>query len=146
MFFRKKNVKSNIKQVISVTYMCDLKGICMISTRRQQHLVPHTNTLGNLWKSSKHLWDVLVMFRTVGTSSKLNWKPGGVTPIYYLYGYVPPNGVLILKLVIQNRVSISEAFSRTGEKKLWITALSSACLSSACSILLLIMKKHLFDV
>ena len=57
--------------------MCNLKGICMISTRRQQHLVPHTNTLGNLWKSSKHLWDVLVMFRTVGTSSKLNWKPGG---------------------------------------------------------------------
>ena len=49
----------------------------MISTRRQQHLVPHTNTLGNLWKSSKHLWDTLVMFRTVGTSSKLNWKPGG---------------------------------------------------------------------
>ena len=65
--------------MISVTYMCNLKGmcICMISTRRQQHLVPHTNTLGNLWKSSKHLWDVLVMFRTVGTSSKLNWKPGG---------------------------------------------------------------------
>ena len=106
MFFQKKNVKSNIKKVISVTYMCDLKGICMISTRRQQHLVQHTNTLGNLWKSSKHLWDVLVMFRTVGASSKLNWKPGGgggggvgVKPIYYLYGYVPPNGVLILKLV-----------------------------------------------
>ena len=119
MFFRKKNLKSNIKQVISVTYMCDLKVICMISTRRQQHLVLHTNTLGNLWKSSKHLWDVLVMLRTVGTSSKLNWKPGGgggVTPTYYLYGYVPPNGVLILKLVIQNRVSISEVFSRTGEK------------------------------
>ena len=58
----------------SITYMCDLKGICMISTRRHQHLVPHTNTLGNLWKSPKHLWDVLVMLRTVGTSSKLNWK------------------------------------------------------------------------
>ena len=120
MFFRKKNLKSNIKKVISVTYMCHLKVICMISTRRQQHLVLHTNTLGNLWKSSKHLWDVLLMLRTVGTSSKLNWKPGGgeggVTPIYYLYGYVPPNGVLILKLVIQNRVSISEAFSRTGEE------------------------------
>ena len=77
MFFRKKNLKSNIKKVISVTYMCHLKVICMISTRRQQHLVLHTNTLGNLWKSSKHLWDVLVMLRTVGTSSKLNWKPGG---------------------------------------------------------------------
>ena len=135
MFFRKKNVKSNIKQVISVTYMCDLKGICMISTRRQQHLVPHTNTLGNLWKSSKHLWDVLVMFRTVGTSSKLNWKPGGggggVTPIYYLYEYVPPNGVLILKLVIQNRISISEAFSRMGEKncgsRLYLLLVLSCC-------------------
>ena len=39
---------------------------------------------------------------------------GGVTPIYYLYGYVPPNGVMILKLLIKNGVSISEAFSRTG--------------------------------
>ena len=26
--------------------------------------------------------------------------PGGGTPIYYLYGYVPPNGVVILKLLI----------------------------------------------
>ena len=25
---------------------------------------------------------------------------GGGTPIYYLYGYVPPNGVVILKLLI----------------------------------------------
>ena len=42
--------------------------------------------------------------------------PGGKggTPIHYLYGYVPPNGVVILKLLIQNGVSISEAFSRTG--------------------------------
>ena len=39
---------------------------------------------------------------------------GGGTPIHYLYGYVPPNGVVILKLLIQNGVSISEAFSRTG--------------------------------
>ena len=37
--------------------------------------------------------------------------PGGGTPIHYLYGYVPPNGVVILKLL---GVSISEAFSRTG--------------------------------
>ena len=51
---------------------------------------------------------------------------GGGTPIHYLYGYVPPNGVVILKLLIKNGVSISEAFSRTGYKKLWITALSSA--------------------
>ena len=29
---------------------------------------------------------------------------GGVTPIHYLYGYVPPNGVVILKLLILERV------------------------------------------
>ena len=29
---------------------------------------------------------------------------GGDTPIHYLYGYVPPNGVVILKLVIKNGV------------------------------------------
>ena len=41
--------------------------------------------------------------------------PGrGGTPIHYLYGYVPPNGVVILKLLIYKGVSISEAFSRTG--------------------------------
>ena len=51
---------------------------------------------------------------------------GGGTPIHYLYGYVPPNGVVILKLLIKNGVSISEAFSRTGYKKLSITALCSA--------------------
>ena len=53
-------------------------------------------------------------------------RGGEGTPIHYLYGYVPPNGVMILKLLIRNRVSISEAFSKTGYKKLWITALSSA--------------------
>ena len=52
--------------------------------------------------------------------------PRGGTPIHYLYRYLPPNGVVILKLLIQNGVSISEAFSRTGYEKLWITALSSA--------------------
>ena len=38
----------------------------------------------------------------------------GGTPIHYLYGYVRPIGVVILKLLIQNGVSISQAFSRTG--------------------------------
>ena len=38
----------------------------------------------------------------------------GGSPIHYLYGYVPPKGVVILKLLTQNGVSISEAFSRTG--------------------------------
>ena len=51
---------------------------------------------------------------------------GGGTPIHYLYGYVRLNGVVILKLLILKGVSISEAFSRTGYKKLWIAALSSA--------------------
>ena len=41
---------------------------------------------------------------------------------------------------LERGVSISEAFSRTGYKKSWITALPSA------KKLLLIMKKHLFDV
>ena len=42
-------------------------------------------------------------------------KPGGGGySIHYLYRYVPPNGVVILKLLIYNGVSISEAFSRTG--------------------------------
>ena len=26
--------------------------------------------------------------------------PGGGTPIHYLFGYVPPNGVVILELLI----------------------------------------------
>ena len=38
----------------------------------------------------------------------------GGTPIHYLYGHVPPNGIVIFKLLIQNGVSIPEAFSRTG--------------------------------
>ena len=60
---------------------------------------------------------------------------GGGTPIHYLYGYVPPNGVVILKLLIQKGVSISEPFSRTGYKKFIF-----------CLKLLLIIKTHLFDV
>jgi len=53
-----------------------------------------------------------------GTARSLSRGEG--THIHYLYGYVPPNGVVILK------VSISDVFSRTGYKNLWITALSSA--------------------
>ena len=41
-------------------------------------------------------------------------RGGGGTPIHYLYGYVPPKGVVILKLLIYHGVSISEAISRTG--------------------------------
>ena len=28
------------------------------------------------------------------------WPGGGGTPIHYLYGYVPPTGVVILKFLI----------------------------------------------
>ena len=45
---------------------------------------------------------------------QLNARGFAGAPIHYLYGYVPPKGVMILKLLIQNGVSISEAFSRTG--------------------------------
>ena len=32
--------------------------------------------------------------------AELYYKPGGSTPIHCLYRYVPPNGVVILKLLI----------------------------------------------
>ena len=41
---------------------------------------------------------VLKRFRRV--SATLVFHPGGGTPIDYLYGYVPPKGVVILKLLI----------------------------------------------
>ena len=42
-------------------------------------------------------------------------RGGAVLPyIILLYGYLPPNGVVILKLLIWDVVSISEVFSRTG--------------------------------
>ena len=48
------------------------------------------------------------------TYSRPGGRGGGGTPIHYLYGYVPPKGVVILKLLIQKGVSISEVFPRTG--------------------------------
>lgn len=33
----------------------------------------------------------------------------GGTPIYYLYGYVPPNGVIILKPFLSSRYSYHKA-------------------------------------
>ena len=38
---------------------------------------------------------ISVKHKTADTHS-----PGGGTPIHYLYEYVPPNGVVILKLLI----------------------------------------------
>ena len=40
------------------------------------------------------LKNVIPPFYSIGTPG------GGGTPIHYLYGYVPPNGVVILKLLI----------------------------------------------
>ena len=37
---------------------------------------------------------------TKGTCYSVRITRGGGTPIHYLYGYVPPNGVVILKLLI----------------------------------------------
>ena len=34
------------------------------------------------------------------TTVRLKFPRGGGTPIHYLYGYVPPKGVVILKLLI----------------------------------------------
>ena len=59
------------------------------------------------------IWPPVFKFLEIRLCISLSFPRGG-TPIHYLYGYVPPKGVLILKLLIQNRVSISEAFFRTG--------------------------------
>ena len=41
--------------------------------------------------------------------------PGeGGTPIHYLYRYVPPNGVMILKLLIYNRYPFQRCFLERG--------------------------------
>ena len=45
---------------------------------------------------------------------RVRTRGAGGTPIHYLYGYVPPNGVVIFEAPDLERVSISEAFSRTG--------------------------------
>ena len=62
-----------------------------------------TDLVGRIW---------LTMEFSIGMGrsgrSLLTINPGGGTPIHYLYGYVPLNGVMILKLLIQNGVSISE--------------------------------------
>ena len=63
------------------------------------------NTL--LWNSSNTTDNVVLQCLCLSGG-------GGGSPIHYLYGYVQPNGVVILKLLILKGVSISEAFSRTG--------------------------------
>ena len=108
-------------------------------TKIQARVLP-LNLRQNLTASSQNIFqhlsviavaitsiELLIKLQIVVTKTWNDLKPrGGGTPIHYLQVYVPPNGVVFLKLPIQNGVSISEAFSRTGYKKLWITALSSA--------------------
>ena len=38
--------------------------------------------------------------KTTPNNDLVTPPPGGGTPIHYLYGYVPPNGIVILKLLI----------------------------------------------
>ena len=45
-------------------------------------------------QSPKYDWDQGSELRIMGSG------PGGDTHIHYLYGYVPPNGVVILKLLV----------------------------------------------
>ena len=60
------------------------------------------------------------------------YTPGvGGTPIHYLYGYVLPNGVVILKPDLElNGVSISEAFSRSRIFRIFRTQECSSSVSS----------------
>ena len=51
------------------------------------------NSRGDFRKAVEFYQQGLAIAKTVG-------DPGGGTPIHYLYGYVPPNGVVILKLLI----------------------------------------------
>ena len=41
-----------------------------------------------------------VVYVSVSNFTSYSYPGGGGTPIHYLYGYVPPNGVVILKLLI----------------------------------------------
>ena len=74
------------------------------------------------------LWISAAVYQAEGKAGNVPFSPffsvtlvwiitregGGGTPIHTIYRYVPPNVVVILKLMIQKAVSISEAFSRTG--------------------------------
>ena len=40
---------------------------------------------------------------------------GGGTPIHYLYGYVPPNGVVILKLLIERGIHFRGVFYKSSK-------------------------------
>ena len=63
---------------------------------------------------STHSFFFIILNYSVLKLNKAAFLPRGGTPLHYLYGYVPPNGVVILKLLIWNGVSISEEFSRAG--------------------------------
>ena len=46
------------------------------------------------------LSDVINNIQRHAIMNAINSEPGGGTPIHYVYGYVPPKGVVILKLLI----------------------------------------------
>ena len=52
-----------------------------------------------MMQASKELWFIGTSFRRSKFMPILAGGGGG-TPMHYLYGYVPPNGVVILKLLI----------------------------------------------
>ena len=47
----------------------------------------------------------LIPFTNLTVTRRL---PRGITPIQYLYGYVPPNGIVVLELLSQSGLSILE--------------------------------------
>ena len=58
-------------------------------------------------KKTRWKWKTAMMEMKMNNKKKLpsdqrrvRSVPGGGTPIHYLYGYVPPNGVVILKLLV----------------------------------------------
>ena len=62
------------------------------------------------FSSSNHL----VNFQLTTTTTHLDAGGGGGTPIHYLYGYVPPNGVVILKLLIRTEYPFQRRFLERG--------------------------------
>ena len=63
------------------------------------------------WDSlkNKNRWNIHIQTTPMNSQARerrgrrdwnLSREPGGSTPIHYIYGYVPPKGVVILKLLI----------------------------------------------
>ena len=63
----------------------------LIQRQKQIDIGKNTLSYGRYIEAVKRYWL---------DNTRLTSTPGGGTPIHYLYGYVPPNGVVILKLLI----------------------------------------------